>query len=196
MNKFMATILLIMVFSFLSACGTNNNEKIIVESDIEVVYFDKNQLVNHADAIIEGQVISQEVQKDFRGFPVTDTLIRVTKILKGNPDKEVEIRVEGGETDDMIYEPEENLLPTFEIGEIVTVFLTSNKGNRPDKDDFGYYVVGQAQGKFVESNGMLKNQDHEFITNNFEAELLTIEQSNRINNLEKFYLEEGEESDI
>ncbi|OPG97222.1 hypothetical protein B2I21_15180 [Chryseobacterium mucoviscidosis] len=63
---------------------SNNNGKVIIHSDAEVVQYDKNQLVNEADVIVSGTVVSQEVKKDFEGFPVTDTTIRVQIVYKGN----------------------------------------------------------------------------------------------------------------
>ncbi|MFB4326360.1 hypothetical protein RB298_28945, partial [Priestia sp. BR_2] len=97
------------------------------------------QLVNEADVVISGTVISQEVQSDFEGFPVTDTIVKVNNVYKGDPGQTVEIRVNGGETAEMIYILDEEAAPAFHVGEEVLVFLTGNKGLRPDKNDFGYF---------------------------------------------------------
>jgi len=207
MRKILLFISLISIFS-LVACSTNEKksidekktEKTVVYLDGELVSFDKNQLVNNADVIISGTVVSQEVQEDFKGLPVTDTFIKVEEIYKGEPGDTVEVRVDGGETDEMISIPDENLIPTFQIGEKVILFLTSNKGNRPDKSDFGYYVLGQYQGKFSLNDavkiGVLKNDSNSFSFDNFKEEIKSIEEQNRKNKLPKIYLPEGQESDI
>lgn len=175
--------------------------KTIVEAESLMVQFDKNELVNEADVIVSGTVLSQEVEKDFEGFPVTDTIIQVQTVYKGEPAETVEIRVDGGETDDMIYRLNEEAAPKFNIGEEVVVFLTSNKGSRPDKEDFGYYVVGQAQGKFnigIQARGIVENNVNTqiFDINNIQSEIDQIEEYNEKNNIPKIFLPEGEGSDI
>lgn len=181
---------------------STNKGKIIIHSEPEVIQYDKNQLVNEADVIVSGKVISQEVVKDFEGFPVTDTLIRVQTVFKGEPGETVEIRVNGGETDDILYTLEESAAPTFKVGEEAVVFLSSNKGSRPDKDDFGYYLVGQAQGKFilggVQPKGMIENNTdtQSFDFNNFQNEINNLEQYNNEYAIPRSYLPEGEESKI
>ncbi|HIW33307.1 MAG TPA: hypothetical protein IAA29_11030 [Candidatus Paenibacillus intestinavium] len=198
----MKSLIRVLVFSLvvvaLAACSNEEKNKTVVRSSLEVMKYDKNQLVNDADVIIEGVVISQEVQEDFEGFPSTDTFIKVSKVYKGNPSDTVEIRVKGGETDKMLYIPEEELLPSFKLDEKVIVFLTSNKGSRPDKDDFGYYVVGEYQGKFSgeDSEKRLMNETFTFNPQDFEQELQKIEEENKINKLEKNFYDEGEEADI
>ncbi|PWW33355.1 MULTISPECIES: matrixin family metalloprotease [Paenibacillus] len=179
------------------------SDKVVVHSEAEVIQFDKNQLVNEADVIVSGTVIFQEVKKDFEGFPVTDTTIRVQTVYKGEPGETVTIRVKGGETDNMIYTLNKEASPTFKIGEEAIVFLTGNKGSRPDKDDFGYYLVGQAQGKFdsgiqSQSQGVAKNSTdtHSLDLNNIQNEINLIEKYNKLNNIPKLYLPEGQESNI
>lgn len=187
-----------MMFVLITACGNDENiNKTVIRSEPEIVAFDKYQLVNHADVIIEGTVVSQEVQEDFEGFPATDTVIKVTHVYKGNPGETVEVRAVGGETDDTVYIVEPELIPNFSKNEKVLVFLTIDKGTRPDRDDFGYYVVGQYQGKFsVTKNDTLENSAHSFSHANLQNEIDAIEASNKKNNLQKYYLDEGEESDI
>lgn len=180
---------------------SNEASKVVVHSDAEVIQYDKNQLVNEADVIISGTVISQEVQSDFEGFPVTDTIVKVNNVYKGDPGETVEIRVYGGETAEMIYILDEEAAPTFHVGEEVLVFLTGNKGLRPDKNDFGYYLVGQAQGKFnigaypqsfIENN----TDTHSFDINNIQNEIDRIETYNEVHNIPRIFLPEGEESNI
>jgi hypothetical protein len=143
---------------------------------------------------------SQEVQEDFKGFPITDTVLKVDKVYEGEPGKSVEISVDGGETDKMISIPNEETTLHFKIGEKAILFLTSNKGNRPDKLDFGYYVVGQYQGTLSKSsvNGVdiLKNEVHSFNLDSIADEIKSIEEENRINNLPELYLPEGQVSNI
>ncbi|MBY0011624.1 hypothetical protein [Paenibacillus typhae] len=176
----------------LSACTNSNTEaslsnetttnlpttvKTVVYSEVQFIHLDKNQLVNEADAIVKGRVLSQEVQKNFEGFPVTDTTIQVQTVFKGEPGENVEVRVDGGETEDMILVLDEDYIPKFEIDEEVIVFLSADKGDRPDKNDFGYYVVGQSQGNFSLKDN-LQNDSIEnnaktlkFDLNNFEEEI-------------------------
>ncbi|KUP25459.1 hypothetical protein [Paenibacillus sp. DMB5] len=181
-----------LLFLFLSACTNSNTEaslsngtmtnlpttvKTVVYSEVQFIHLDKNQLVNEADAIVKGRVLSQEVQKNFEGFPVTDTTIQVQTVFKGEAGETVEVRVDGGETDDMILVLDEDYIPKFEIDEEVIVFLSADKGDRPDKNDFGYYVVGQSQGNFSLKNN-LQNESIEndaktlkFELNNFQEEI-------------------------
>jgi len=166
--------------------------KIVVKSEASLVAYDKNQLVNEASAIVSGNVVSSEAQDDFRGFPATDYIIKVDKVFKGNPAAEVEVRTEGGENAEMIYASDEGEA-TFQIGEKVVLFLTDEKGDRPDKDDFGYYVLGGYQGKFIEENGKLKNKKHAFDVATFEQELGQIEKDNKAKGLKKLKAEPGDD---
>jgi len=180
MKKFVLFVLLMFLALFLlTACKQKQNEVIV--SSIEIVPLSKNQLVNTADAIIEGVVVSQEVQNDFRGLPATDTTIEVTKVYKGNPGQQMEVRVDGGETDDKIYTSDETMLPKFTKKESVVLFVTANKGQRPDQNDFDYYVVGQFQGKFEIKDGKIINRTFSFDRDNFVNELQTIENENKMN---------------
>lgn len=177
------------------------NSKIMIQSNIQIVKFDKNQLVNESDVIISGTVISQEVQKNFEGFPATDTTIKVQNVLKGNPGETVEIRVDGGETEDMIYELDKSMNPDLQINQEVIVFLSANKGSRTDKDEFGYYIVGQSQGKFIiadQSNSYIENKAGtlRFDFKEFRKEISSIEKYNKENNTPRLYLPEGTESNI
>lgn len=184
-----AMFLVILTGFSLSSIPAEEQEKTVVNSELAAVEYDRNLLAQDADVIIRGTVVSQEVEKAYNGFPATDIFIQVNEVYKGNPDKQVEVRVEGGETEDMIYIPEEDV-PHFTVGEEVVVFLTSNKGKRPDKNDFGYYVVGQVQGKFTlsDSNTLQANK-YGFIYNNLQKEIDTIAQENQKNPLEKPYHE-------
>lgn len=195
MNKIVLSVAwMFLACSILPACSQKHKE--IVTSRAELVSMDKNQLVNESDAIVEGMVVSQEVQKDFRGFPETDTTIKVTRVYKGNPGKEIEVRVDGGETKDRIYFSDEDMLPKFKKNESVVLFITANKGQRPDQNDFGYYVVGQFQGKFEIKNGKIINRTFSFDRDSFIKELQTIENENKINPPPRLFLDEGNESNI
>lgn len=184
-----------------SKTTSDRTSKTIVHSQNLMATFKKNELVNESDVIISGTAISQEVQKDFRGFPATDTLIQVQKVYKGKPGDTVEVRTNGGETDDMIYVVNEDNPLTFDIGEEVVVFLSNNKGSIPDKDDFGYFIVGQNQGKFSidnQLNGTIENSSktYKFSLNNLQSEIDKLEKYNKTHNVPKMLLPEGQEDDI
>lgn len=202
---------------FITACSPNMNDKLtgantnvestaktktVVQCDCELVKFDKNQLVHEADVIVYGTVVAQEVQKDFRELPATDTILKVHSVYKGKSDDTVEIRVRGGEIDDMIYTIDEYMTPIFKIGEEAVVFLTSNKGSTPDTEDFGYYVVGQSQGKFnteaADPQGLIYNQigTHSFDFGNIQKEIDEIGKMNKANNSQKLFLPVEKESNI
>lgn len=187
------TLLLVGTLAISGFVASGLGGKQTIEPDSTIVSLDKNQLVNHAAAIVVGQVISSEVQNDFQGFPVTDYKIKVTKVFKGNLSDEIEVRTSGGENDEIKLVPDEDMA-TFDLGEKVVLFLTDDKGNRPDKDDFGYYVVGQFQGKLKEENGKLKNEKFTFDLATFEKEVKQIEENNKANGLKPIKAER--ESDI
>lgn len=163
----------------------SSSEKRIVQSETTIVSVDKNQLVNHATAIVSGEVVSSEVQNDFQGLPVTDYKIKVNKVFKGNTAAKVEVRTSGGGNAEMKYIPDEEVA-TFQLGEKVVLFLTDDKGTRPDKNDFGYFVVGQFQGKFKDENGKLTNKKFTFDVANFAQEINQIEGNNKANGLQKY----------
>lgn len=151
MRMFSILALLIVI----SACGNANNTKdslpkpqTVVQSELELIRLDKNKLVLDADVIIRGTVKSQETKLDADGFPATDTTISVDEVFKGSPGGEVIVRTKGGEAGGIIYKPELDSIPQFKEGEEVVVFLTNKTGDRPDRDQFGYFVLGQIQGKF------------------------------------------------
>lgn len=184
-----------------SKIDSDSSNKTVVHSQYLLAYFEKNQLVNESDVIISGIVISQEVQKDFKGFPVTDTFIQVQTVYKGEPSETVEVRVNGGETEDMIYVVNEEDPLTFSIGEEVVVFLSHNKGARPDKDDFGFYVVGHTQGKFTvddHSKGIIENSSgtYSFNFKNLQDEIDQLEEYNKTHDIPRVVLPEGQESGI
>lgn len=212
------TILSVIVLTFLATGCANNaapatppseenatkdakTDKILVRSEVLMAKMEKNQLVNESDLIVSGTVLSQEVAKDFIGFPVTDTQIQVEHVYKGKAASTVEVRVAGGETEDMIHEVSEDAGLTFEIGERVVVFLSDNKGKIPDPDSFGYFFVGQGQGKFrVEDNpeGTIANRagTYTFDFGNLQQEIEQLEQYNRTHDVPRLMLPEGEESGI
>lgn len=211
------TTLMIVVFVTCTACGnpskqssgTNNThtadqhrqDRFIAHSEPELIQYDKNQLVNESDVIVSGIVRSQEVQKDFEGLPATDTWIQVQTVYKGTPAGTVEIRADGGEMEDIVHIVDVPTPLQFSIGEKVIVFLSHNKGSRPDKEDFGCYVVGQAQGKFnidVPSGSLIQNDTgtHRFDIQNFQHEIDQIEAYNRKHDMPRMTLPEGQESQI
>jgi len=214
---FRVTTIMIVLFVTCTACGnpseqsneTNSARKVgqehqdrfIAHSEPELVQYDKNQLVNESDVIVSGIVLSQEVQKDFEGLPATDTWIQVQTAYKGTPAETVEIRADGGEMEDIVHIVDVPTPLQFSIGEKVMVFLSHNKGSRPDKEDFGYYVVGQAQGKFnidVLSESLIQNDTgtHRFDLQNFQQEIDQIEAYNQKHNMPRMTLPEGQESQI
>lgn len=178
-----------------SEVNSDQHSKTVLHAQELLPFFEKNQLVNDSDVIIFGTVLSQEVQKDFKGHPATDTFIQVETVYKGEPAETVEVRASGGETDDMIYVVNEGPL-TFDIGEEVVVFLSHNKGSLPDKDYFGYYVVGLTQGKFsvdTQSNGIIENGTgtYSFNFNNLQNEIDDLEEYNKTHDVSRVILPEG-----
>jgi len=166
--------------------------KTIVRSEASLVdIVDKNKLVNDATAIVAGEVIASEVQDDLRGFPVTDFIIKVDEVFKGHPGAEIEVRTEGGENAKMKYIPDEEFV-TFQLGEQVVLFLTDEKGDRPDRNDFGYFVLGGYQGKFIEENGKLKSKKFTFDVATFEQELQQIEMDNKAKGLKSRKADPGD----
>jgi hypothetical protein len=130
MKKVFALLLAgVLTLSLFTACDSG---KTIVESKVAIPAYNKNELVNEAVAIVEGEVISSEVKNDQFGFPATDYTIRVTKVFKGNPASEVVVRTAGGENDEMKYIPD-GAMVTFELGEKVVLFLSDGKGDRLDR---------------------------------------------------------------
>lgn len=157
-----------LIATILGCMNTYMSEKSIID-------LDKNQLVNQATTIISGKVISSKNNEDFSGFPVTDYKIRVDKAFKGTPKSVVVVRTSGGKSDDDIIK--------FKHDEKIVLFLTDDKGGRPDKDDFDYFVVGNYQGKFIEENGVLRNEKFTFNVSTFEEELKQIEEENKASDL-------------
>lgn len=158
--------------------------KTTIVSDSTLVSLDKNQLVNESTAIVLGKVISSQVESDLVGLPVTDYKVKVNKVFKGTPGKEVEIRTQGGETEKMKLIPDENEVQ-LQIGEEVILFLNDDKGDREDKNDFDFFVVGSYQGKLNKVNGQLKNKKFEFDETTFSAELEKIEKDNKQKGLKR-----------
>lgn len=210
------TKLLIVVISIivLSACGSTRNDtgsrneisettttpspKPVAHASLQLANMEKNQLVNESDTIISGTVLSQKVETDFTGFPVTDTLIQVKNVYKGEPVNTLEVRAAGGETDDMIYiiEPSTNF--TLTVGEEVVLFLSQNGGSRPDEESF-YYVVGQPQGKFsvdAQSKGVITNSlnTHKFNFDSLQKEIEELEKYNKKHKVPRLVVPEGQES--
>ncbi|REK74598.1 hypothetical protein [Paenibacillus paeoniae] len=151
--KIVPPVLLMFIMIFISACSNHNSDavqsyKTVIHSDLLLVNYNKNDLVRDADVIIRGIVKTQVVKKDFDHFPVTDTTIVVKKVYKGTPEQEVIVRTKGGQLEDTLHVPQNDAIPQFKKQDDVIVFLTNQTGDRPDKDQLGYYVVGQIQGKF------------------------------------------------
>lgn len=176
----LGSVAVLAILSFISLSLINNNKKIT--SDVTLVSYNKNQLVNDATTIVSGTVISSEVQNDFQNLPATDYKIKVNEVFKGDPDKEIEVRTAGGKNEDMNFVPDEEMV-SFIIGEEVILFLTNDLGDRPDRNDFQYFVVGQTQGKFDLVNGKIENSKFSFDKNNFMNELKNIENKNKLNNI-------------
>lgn len=170
-----------------SSAGSINaeKEKIVSTSEALLVSYDKHQLVNDATAIVKGTIVSKEVKEDFEGFPATDFTLKIETVFKGAPDQEVIIRTRGGETATKIYTPELEHIATFRVGEQALVFLTDGKGDRPDRDQFGYFVVGQFQGKFTEKGGKWVNEKYNFDVKQFEQEIKEIDAANKQKGLKK-----------
>lgn len=57
----------------------------------------------------------------------------------------------------MKYIPDEEEV-TFQPGEKVVLFLTDDKGDRPDKNDFGYFVVVSFKGNSKSKMKKLKTR--------------------------------------
>ncbi|REK74825.1 hypothetical protein [Paenibacillus paeoniae] len=207
MKKVSGIILIILIMLIAVACGIDKNKNVIdknknvidknvVSTDVSILKRDKHSLVEIADVIIRGTVTSQEVQTDYMGFPATDTFIQVTQVYKGKPEVQVEVRTIGGETNDTILSIDSHSIPSFKMGEDVIVFLTSQKGTRPDRDDFGYYVVGQAQGKFsINNNKSIEsesNNEYGFKLNKINKQIKEIMKENEKNPPQRDYRLEDE----
>lgn len=192
----------------LAACSTeapkeassDRKPKTVVQSEGSRVQMDKNEMVNEADVIVLGSAVSQSVQKDFTGFPVTDTVIQVETVYKGTAADTLEVRAAGGETEDMIDVVSENAAVSFTIGESVVLFLSQNGGSRPNEDAF-YYVVGQAQGIFdaeASPEGIIEDSTgtHTFDFDTLQHEINELEIYNDKHQVPRLMLPEGQESDI
>ncbi|MCT4618798.1 MAG: hypothetical protein N4A62_05365 [Marinisporobacter sp.] len=192
----LASLLILSGFLIIDHSKTKQkpSKKIVVQHGF-LAHFSKNDLVNNATAIISGTVISSEVQNDFLGLPATDFKIKVNKVFRGEVNDEIEVRTVGGETDDTIHIADKQAV-TFEIGEDVTLFLIDEKGVRPDKDDFDYFVLGQHQGKFKKKEGKIKSKRDTFSEKDFLKELGKIEKENAKNKLPKLYVKPGEGDNI
>lgn len=194
--KMIALLLMaILVVSVATAYGymkITKPDKMSVMSEYLLPDLNKNQLVNHATDIISGEVVSSEVQDDVRGWPMTDYIIKVDKVFKGDPGVEVEVRTHGGENAKMKYIPGEDAID-FKVGERVVLFLSDDKEPDPNADDFGYYVVGVTLGKLKEENGTIKNEKFTFDATTFEQELEQIEKDNKAKGLKQLKAEPGED---
>ena len=154
-----------------------------------VIKMDKNRLYAHSTEIVKGKVIGSETKTAFTG-EVTDFEIEIDEVIQGDEARKVvKVRTEGNGNN-----PVKSGLVSFTVGESVTLFLTDDKGNRPDRGDFDYFVVGQAQGKFKEYNGKLKNnKGAEFSKDTFKDELKQIEKENKEKGIKK---ERGNYNDL
>lgn len=102
----------------------------------------EDQMVDRADLIVRGVVLSVESAVRDRGVPVfTDVAVEVIEILKGvHPDPILHLALPGGELDGRVYQVAGT--PTFKPGEEVVLFLVTLKtGERT--------VIGLRQGKYT-----------------------------------------------
>ena len=190
MKKLFTFLLIGTLLVVLTACSSKKTdfEKTIVTTTRSFVHFNKEQLVNNATAIIAGKVVvGSEVKNVFEGLPATDYKIKVNKVFKGNPSAEILVRTAGGENEKFKHVVPDEI--TFQPGEKVVLFLNDDKGDRTDKNDFDYWVVGN-QGKFKEENGKFKNKEFTFDVANFEKEIKQIEEQNKVKGLKPFKAED------
>lgn len=112
------------------------------------------ELVAESEAVIEGRVIETESFWDEKGLViVTEAVIQVDEAIVGKSEKQIRVRVPGGEVGGYIIQAPG--FPTFERDERVVVFV-----HRPDTGDGlrdeALRVTGHPLGKYrvVEEGGL------------------------------------------
>lgn len=145
MKKRLSAVVCIMLILILTACSANLEELDKAETypaspgALETIYTSMDQLAQDADVIAEVTVLSQEVVP-LDALPQTHSLIRIDKLLKGDPIKDNVLTVieEGCDTKDQTV-----ILgvPPMKQGETYILHLQESEGK--------HYILGAFQGKFI-----------------------------------------------
>jgi hypothetical protein len=99
------------------------------------------ELIQEADAIVQGQVVRLESKWDQNGrIIVTETTIRVSEAIVGSAPAEIVVRTPGGRVND--FKVEALGFPQFTRGEEVILFI------KDDQDQQVSRIVGHQQGHF------------------------------------------------
>jgi hypothetical protein len=101
---------------------------------------DLNALVQRAEVVVRGEVKEVTTLLE-RGKVFTTVVVKVDKVLKGQPGEAVTLRLIGGRHGDLVTLVHGQ--PQFKQGEQVVLFLERSRPERP------FMVVGMAQGKFT-----------------------------------------------
>ncbi len=121
--------------------------------------------------------------KDIRNVLQTDIIIDIEKVYKGTPydSKQIAVRIDKGQTDDMIVESDG--YPDFTSGEDVILFLAIDDGDAANANENYYVLKGMAQGKFslTQTNNIYTNNKEEIEVekiNHIIKENLELEKAN------------------
>ena len=112
-----------------------------------------NDMTTEADSIVTGKVVNKESYWE-NGKIFTDVTVSVGEKIKGRPENEIKVKVQGGIVGDVYAQVSD--VPLFEDNEEVLLFL---KGNQ---------VVGWDQGKYsIKTDKIIENDElvTEFIDN-------------------------------
>jgi len=172
----------------LQACDSAPAEPFrqVVQSEYTglVAKVDKSELIQLAYVILRGVVTAHHPEYDSDSMPVTDTDIEVLEVFKGKPEDVVAVRTKG--RDPYREARFDGRLSGYLPGDEVILFLTDQKGERPDKDEFDYFVVGMGQGAFLLEKHKGKkqivskaNEEYGFTYKSFKKQLKQLEKENR-----------------
>jgi len=146
---------------------------------------DEHGLESTANVILRGKVLSQTPDHDGYVNPITDTVVDVLEVYRGEPKEEIIVRTPGLSQYTRAKLREEGL-GAYEVGDEVILFLTDQKGERPDKDEFDYFVVGMGQGAFLlekrkgkKQMVSIANEEYGFTYKSFKKQLKQLEKENR-----------------
>ncbi|RJX41371.1 hypothetical protein D3P09_05180 [Paenibacillus pinisoli] len=152
---------------------------------ILITKVDKHGLERTANVILRGKVLSQTPDHDSYVNPVTDTVVGVLEVYRGEPKEDIIVRTPGLSQYTRAKLREEGL-GAYEADDEVILFLTDQKGERPDKDEFDYFVVGMGQGAFLLEKHKGKkqivskaNEEYGFTYKSFKKQLKQLEKENR-----------------
>ncbi|RJE90997.1 hypothetical protein D3P07_02680 [Paenibacillus sp. 1011MAR3C5] len=165
--------------------GETQPEKTL--TTILIIKIDKHELERTANVILRGEVLSQTPDHDGFVNPITDTVVGVLDVYRGKPKEEIVVRTPGLSQYTRAKLREEGL-GAYEVGDEVILFLTDQKGERPDKDEFDYFVIGMGQGAFLLETYKGKkqmvsqaNEEYGFTFKSFKKQLKQLAKENKQN---------------